>query len=127
VRNEWPCESRGHAIALIDKPLRQVTIRVNAPVTEEGPMAACGVHFGKVHGNDERLLSFGAGFVDDLPGRVGDKALAPELNAIAVQGPLKSHAVRHGDIATIRHAMAALDQFPRTMLAFSVFGFFLRM
>ena len=60
----------------------------------------------------EDFLLVDPGLADDLPRSIGDKALAPELDAIAANGALQADPVGHGDVAAIGHGVGPLDGFP---------------
>ena len=46
-----------------------------------------------------------AGLGDDLARRIRDEALAPEFDAVAADGRFVADAIRHRDIAAIRHGV----------------------
>ena len=97
---------------LIHQSLRQIAVGVDAAVAEERPVGARDIDGGEVDFVDEDFLFLEAGLGDDLARRVGDEALAPELDAVPADGRFVADAIRHGDVAAIRHGMRALDGFP---------------
>src|SRR5205807_8270448 len=67
-----------------------------------------------------------AGLGEDFAGSAGDKALAPELDAVAGKF-LVTDAIGHGDVATIGDGVRALNRLPCSMLLPAMFGFLARM
>jgi hypothetical protein len=62
------------------------------------------------------------GFGEDFAGGAGHETLAPEFNAFAREF-FVADAIGHGDVAAVGDGVAALDGFPRVVLAFAVFFF----
>jgi hypothetical protein len=67
---------------------------------------------GQVDFVDDDLLLFDAGLRNDLPGGVGNEALAPELDAVATDRCLETNAVGDRDVAAVRDGVRALDGLP---------------
>ena|SRR6516164_10043053 len=89
-------------------------------------MCARRIHLRQVDSRDQDLLLVRRGSRDDFSRSPGDKALAPKLDAVA--GELfMADAVGDGQVTAVGDSVAALDCFPRIMLASAVFGFFGRM
>ena len=66
---------------------------------------------------------FGAGFGENFAGGAGDKALAPEFDAVAADEFFVADAIGDGDVAAVGDGVAALDGFPGGVLALAVFAF----
>jgi hypothetical protein len=99
-------------VALIDKPSCDLAVSVDSPVSEKRPMCALSLHSVQVCLCNDHLFLVDGGLFDDLSRRVADKALSPEFNAFASVRGFVTDAVRHGNVATIRHGVAALDRLP---------------
>src|SRR6266700_5017601 len=69
----------------IHQSLRQPVICIDAPITQERPVRARDIHFLQVNRHEEVLLITYTGFGEDLTGSPGDKALAPEFDAVAAR------------------------------------------
>ena len=89
-------------------------------------MGAGDIDFAKVNRDDENLLFIDAGFGKDLPGGAGNEALTPKFQAVTADWLFEADAIGDGDIAAVRHRVAALNQFPRAVLVGSILGFFFR-
>ena len=61
---------------------------------------------------DENFLFLNTRLGDDLARRIGDEALAPELDAVAADGRFVADAIRDRNITTVGHGVRALDRFP---------------
>src|SRR5262249_16235491 len=107
---------------LVDQAFGEVAVGVDAAVAEEGPMGSGLVDFAEVEFDKEGFFIFGAGFGQDFAGGAGNKALAPELDAIA-RDFFVTDAIGDSDVTTVGDGVAALDGFPRAVL-FLVLGFF---
>src|ERR1043166_8627241 len=95
----------------VDQPLRQIAVGIDAAVTEKRPVCARDIDFAEVDRHQKIFFFVHAGLGDDLARCARDETLSPELDAVAARGTLESDAVRAGNVATIRDAVAALDQF----------------
>src|SRR5262252_582915 len=69
------------------------------------------------------LLLINRSFGNDLAIRSANKTLPPELDSVAAGGRFVADAVGHGDVASIRNGVAALNGLPRRMLRFAKFLF----
>ena len=90
---------------LVNQPFGQIAVGINTPVAKKGPVGARNVDRVQVDFVDEDLFFLDARFRDDLAGRVGDEALAPELDAVAADGSFVADAICHGDVAAIGHGV----------------------
>src|SRR5687767_8154648 len=107
----------------IDQSLRQIAVGIDASVAQKRPMGARDIHFAEVQGNEKVFLFVHTGFGDDLSRRAGNKALAPEFNAVATDGAFEANAIGDRDISAVGHAVTALDQFPGPVLRLAVLRF----
>src|SRR5215213_1022661 len=73
-------------LARVHETLRQVLVRVDPSIPQERPVRAAELDLLQVGGDDDHLFLVDAGAVNDLPVGGGDKALAPELDAVVVHG-----------------------------------------
>src|SRR5690606_38084113 len=101
--------------------LRQVTVRVDAAVTEERPDPAEVLHLLVVHVVVEDLLLLRGGLCHQFAIRVRHEGTAPELRAI-----MGATAVDGGEVAAVCHGMAALHRFPCAVLGYAEYLFFRR-
>src|SRR6266404_9961525 len=99
---------------LVQIPLREVLVRVDAPVPQEGPVRAARLDLARIHGDREHLLA-AAGFDQDPAAGIGDEAAAPELDA-AVRVALVADAVDRANVHAVGDGMATLDRLPRGLL-----------
>ena len=97
---------------LVDQPFGEVAVSINATITKEGPMSAGNIDCGQINLLDDDFLPGLRRFGDDLSRSVGDKTLAPKLDAIATYGLLEPDTVRHRDVATVGHGVGTLDRLP---------------
>src|SRR6476646_7794930 len=75
--------AKPQAAPSIDQPLRDVRIRVNAAVAQEGPIAAHLLHAAAAALDDEHLLAVVRRARQHLPERVADERRPPELQPAA--------------------------------------------
>src|SRR6266542_2305153 len=66
---------------LVNHPFRNVLISVDPAVAQERPVRALRFDLAEIAFGHQDGLFRDAGLRDDLPRRVGDEALSPELNA----------------------------------------------
>src|SRR5262245_36753490 len=107
-------------MASVGVAARDVAVGVDATVTEERPVRACGLDRTEVARNDQDLLAIGAGAREDLPRRIDDEALTPELDALAARIRLVADAVRRRDEDAVRDRVAPLHRLPRFVLRLAV-------
>src|SRR5215475_581937 len=101
--------------SLVNHPFRNVLISVDPAVAQERPVRALRVDLAEIAFGHQDGLFRDAGLRDDLPRRVGDEALSPELNAamwISVRRRLMSDAVGDRDINPVGDGVRALDYLP---------------
>ena len=98
--------------ALVDKPSCDLAVSVDSPVSEKRPMCALGLHSAQVCLCNDHLFLVDGGLFNNLSRRVADKALAPEFDAFAAIRGFVTDAIGHGNVAAIRHGVAALDRLP---------------
>lgn len=60
----------------------KIAVRVDAAVSQEGPVGAGELDFGEVAIDDANFFAVDAGAVDDLAVGLADEALTPELQAV---------------------------------------------
>ncbi len=120
-------QTEGLSRESINQPLRDVAVGINAPVAQEWPVRAGLIHMREVNGRYENLFRIHARLRDDFSRRARDKALPPELDAIAAYAfeDFVASAVHGGHVAAVGDGVAALNELPRAMLFCSV-RFFLR-
>ena len=107
--------------ALIDEAPRQVAVRLNPPVAQEGPVRPLGIDFFKIDLDHQNLLFVHGRAGNDFSGRIRNEALTPKFQARPAIRCLMADSVRRSDIATIRNRMSTLNGFPRGVLAFAIF------
>src|SRR5205814_1382519 len=93
---------------LIHEPPGKPFVSIDAPVPQERPVGAGDVHFAQIHRDNEVFLFVGAGFGEDFARGARDKALSPELDAVAARGAFETDAIGDGDIAAVGNGVAAL-------------------
>src|SRR5262249_28770956 len=114
----------------VNQSFGNVLICVNAPVAQKRPVRALNVELPEIHFGHQDLLFADAAFRDELPRRVGDKALAPKLDSLtrmAIGRGFVADAVGDGDVHAVGDGVRALNRFPGGMLPFAVFSFFRRL
>jgi hypothetical protein len=69
------------------------------------------INFVQITIDREDLVLVRAGFGQDSAGRVRHKTLPPKLDAVTAVWFLQPNPIDYGDVATVCHGMAALDDF----------------
>ena len=87
-------------------------------------MRARDIDFAEVDRDEQDLLLLDAGFGENLAAGAGDKALAPEFEAVPADRRLMADAVDRGNIATVGDGVAAVGRFPRAELGDALLGLF---
>src|SRR5947207_4740979 len=106
---------------LVDEPLLDARVGVDAAIAEERPVGAMFVDAVPFDFGRHDLFAIETAFRDDLAARRDDEALAPELDPIAAGGRFVANAIDRGDVTAVRNGMAALHRFPGRILGRAVF------
>src|ERR1043165_7867313 len=67
---------------LIQKAFGQITVDIDAPVAQEGPMSPGDIHLRQVDWDNKILGTVHGGFGQDLSAGAGNKTLPPKFQAI---------------------------------------------
>jgi hypothetical protein len=102
---------------------RQIAIGINPPVPQERPVRAAELDLGQIAVHQHDLFLVDAGALDDLTVGGGDEGLAPELDAVLVDGAavgtadqLVADSVGGADVAAVGDGVGALDGLPGVVL-----------
>src|SRR6478672_12513802 len=115
---------------LIQKPLRNPAITINAAVGKERPVAADIFKMFQVALADQDFFFIVRGFYDDPPKGIAEKRSAPEFKALALGAiatnvtKLVPHAIDHADKNAIGNRVRALDSAPGIVLHRAKLSFF---
>src|SRR6266700_4389546 len=110
-----PCPA-SRAAVLIDPPLGQLGVGIDAAVAQKGPVRAGDIHLAQIDRHDKRLFLVGAGSGENFSGSAGDEALSPEFQPLSVGRFFQADTIAWGHVAAVGHSVAALDEFPGLVL-----------
>src|SRR5688572_8450239 len=112
---------------LVAETFGERPVGVDAPIAQERPVRAAEFDLCQVAIDDHHGFLVDRGALHDLSVRRGDERLAPEHDAVLVDGlspgvldDLVADAVRHADVAAVGNGVAALDRLPRVVLRIAV-------
>src|SRR5262245_48723068 len=109
-----------------DVSLQDWTVRIDAPVAQERPVAARVFDEGRIAPGDQNFLAF-ARFGDIASEGIGDERVAEEGDAVGAGLILMADAVRRRHVYTVCNRVATLDRTPRVYLSTPPFVLFRRM
>src|SRR5262245_44298290 len=99
----------------INQSFRDVLISVNPPISQKRPVSTLHVDLIEIAFCDQDLFFAGARLRDDLSRWIGDKALAPEFDAVAgmaSRSRLVPDAIRNCNVYAVRDGVCPLDRLP---------------
>src|SRR5437868_3872149 len=129
TKKRRPKRSLSSSLFFAEPAVQDRLIRINAAISQEGPVAASFFTLRGIALGDKNLLFAIGSFGNDLPERIRDKGIAPEFQpGIAIlRVTFESHAVHHGRIHAVGNGVAALDRFPSIELRRAELCLLLRM
>src|SRR5260370_16553731 len=107
MREPYPASS---AARLIDPPLGQLAVGIDAAVAQKGPVRAGDIHLAQIDRHDERLFLVGAGSGENFSGSAGDEALSPEFQPLSVGPFFQAHPIAPAHVAAVCPTLAPLDE-----------------
>src|SRR5256712_791988 len=100
------------ANALLPQPaVQDGLIGIDAPVAQERPIAPCVLDAVRVAFDNENLLFVGRSLRRDLPKRIGNERISPELDA-ALGRAFIADAIHRRDVYAVGDGVRALDGAP---------------
>ena len=113
---------------LINKPLGNISIRINPAVAEERPVAAYIFHQGVVDFGYDNFFLVVRGFCQDFALRTGNKRSSPKFDSCGGFNWLfETYPVAGCYKNTVGHCMSALNSAPGIVLFLAILCFFRRM
>jgi len=113
-------------LRLIDQPSIDFAVSIDAAIPQKWPMRALLIDAAPIDVGHHNLFPVDGTFCENFAVRAANKALSPKFNAIAARRRFMTDAVWHGDIASIRDCVTALNRFPGGMLCCAGLLFFRR-
>src|SRR5882724_5605833 len=130
----WAAEPQTSSCApLIQKPLRDAAITVNAAVAQKWPVASDIFKMFQIALADQDLFLVVRCFHDDPPERIAEKRSAPEFQSLARSAAaadvtkLVAYSIDHADKYAVSDSVCALDGAPGVVLHGAKLGFLIRM